>query len=185
MKLPEWDWVAIAAATAAWLAAWQAFRSSRIARHSYRLALRQEQRLEPSLEVYIVDAHIVRLTRAGKRIYVFRITIANKSFAANALKELQLIIHYSGDQMHLSSIAIPHQPEWASSVHQILSDVLEIPSSVAAHTVIGGVALFQLYDEVLETSKIESYTVKLVDTYGNQTEREAILLQERRDESLE
>jgi hypothetical protein len=185
MQLQSGDWIAIISAVAAWLAAWQAFRSSRIARYSYKLALKQEQRLEPSLEVYLVDAYIRRLTPPSRRLFVFQITISNTSFAGNGLKELHLAINCSRRQGPSSVIVVPHKIELGAHLNQSASDILEIPSSIAAHTVIGGLALFEVHDEPLGGLRVESYTLKLLDTYGNETEKEAILLQERRDESLE
>lgn len=182
MHLQNSDWVAIAAAAAAWMAAWQAFRSSKVARNSYQLALKQEQRLEPSLEVYLVDAYIRRLTHPCRRLYVFQITISNKSFAGNAIKDLQLIVHYSRSHGPPSAIAIPHNLDLAVHLHQAASNTFKIPASIAAHTVIGGLALFETHDEGLGDLTIDSYALKLVDTYGNESEREAILLQERNDE---
>lgn len=185
MQLQFGDWIAIAAAFAAWMAAWQAFRSSRVARSAYQLALKQEQRLQPSLEVYIVDAYIRRRTKPSRRLYVFQITISNKSSAGNSLKDLQLVVHCSRDNGPPSDIFISHKLELSEQLHLSASDLLKVPSPIDAHTVIGGLALFEVHEGVLGGSKIEAYTLKLVDTYGNETDRETILLQERNDESLE
>lgn len=185
MQLQFGDWVTIAAAFAAWVAAWQAFRSSRVARSAYQLALKQEQRLQPSLEVYIVDAYIRRRANPSRRLYVFRITISNKSFAGNGLKDLQLVVHCSRDHGPSSDIAIPQKLELGEHLHISAADLVKVPAPIEAHTVMGGLALFEVHDEVLGGANVESYTLKLVDTYGNETDKETILLQERNDESLE
>ena len=181
MELRFEDWVAIAAMCAAWVAAWQSIRSSRVARSAYQLALKQEQRLQPSLEMYIVDAYFHWRTNPSRRLYVFQVTISNKSFSGNGLKDLRLVVHCSRDHGPPSDITISHKFELGEQLHVSGADLLKVPSPIGAHTVMGGLTLFEVHDEVLAGAKVESYTLKLVDTYGNETDRETILLQLRNE----
>ena len=173
------SWAAMVAAVAAWVAAAQAFRSARTAGRAYKLALEQERRLQPSLELYLVDAYIQRLTSPERRLCVFQITVTNKSFAGNSLKDMQLIVHCSHGQEVRSGIAIPHSQALAMYLSGGATDVLRIPSPIAAHAAVGGLALFEAPEDLFRDVRIESYTLRLVDTFGHETEREAILLQER------
>lgn len=131
------NWVAIVAALAAWVAAWQAFRSAKTARRAYQLVLEQEKRLRPSLELYLVEAHIRRIKQLGIRIYVFRIMVTNKSDAVNYLKELRLFIEHDRKLGPLSNVAIPHEPDLVEYLPQYSGDPLYIPCQIAAHAVLG------------------------------------------------
>lgn len=179
------DWIAVVAAIAAWVAAWQAIRSSRMAKRAYNLSLEQERRLLPSLEIYLVDAYIRRLQSLKLRLYVFQIMITNKSYAGNSLRDLQLVILHGQGSESLSNVMIPHKSDLVTHLSDATQDPLQIPSPIAAHAIVGGLALFGVPDDLLRESRIESYNIKVVDSYGHETQLEAILLQERGDERVE
>ena len=63
--------MAVAAAVAAWLAVWFGFRSAQQARKSYRLALEQDRRRQPAIELCLADSHFRTDPDAGCRIYNF------------------------------------------------------------------------------------------------------------------
>ncbi len=179
------DWVTVAAAAAAWVAAWQAIKSARTAKRAYSLALEQERRLLPSLEIYLVDTYIRRLETLNLRLYVFQLMITNKSYAGNSLRDIQLLIQHGQGSTPTSQVAIPHKSDLVTHLPGANQDALQIPSPIAAHAIVGGLALFDVPDDLLRESRIESYNIKVVDSYGHETQLEAILLQERGDERVE
>lgn len=185
MQISSTDWVSIASAAAAWVAAWLAFRSARTARQTYNLAREQERRFHPSLELYLVDAHIRRLESPLPRLYVFRIMVTNKSDAANSLKDLKLVVGHKREQGPLSNVAIPHNPGLAAYLPENHVELVNIPCGIAARTVLGGLAIFGVPQDLLRDSKVESYTLTVVDSFGHETTLEAILLREVNDVRME
>jgi hypothetical protein len=179
----EWQWkisnaAAIASAVAAWIAALHA-------RRSYKLAVRRESSRRPSLEIYLVNGHIRRLGAPLRRLFVFKLLITNKSDAANALKDLQLVVHYTGRQGTPGNITISHDARLGTVLSNFQEELLAIPCGIPAREVVGGVAIFAAPEELLQEFQIESYTITAIDSFGNPTEREAILLQEVRDAQME
>jgi len=169
---------AIVSAVAAWIAAWHA-------RRTYKLALQQESRLQPSLELYLVNGYIRRLGSPLLRLFVFRLVVTNKSDAGNSLRDLRLVIHYSREEGPPGNVTISHSPELAVSLPEGQRNPLPVPCGIAARAVVGGVAIFGVPEELLRDFRIESYMLTAVDSFGHQTEREAILLQEVRDAPVE
>jgi len=179
------DWVSTASAAAAWAAAWLAFRSSRTAQRAYNLALEQAQRLRPSLELYLIDAHIRRLVPPLPRLYVFRIMVTNKSDAANSLKDLKLVIEHKREHSPPSNVAIPHNPDLIVYLPENHAELVNIPCTIPARAVLGGQALFGVPKDLLGDSEIKSYTLTVVDSLGQEITVEAILLREVCDDQME
>lgn len=173
------EWIAVASAVAAWIAALQAYRSSRVARRAYRLAMEQETRLRPSLELYLVEAHVRRPESGARRLYVFSLTVSNKSDMANAIKHIRLIIEHSHGQGPISNIAIPHNPDLSDQLPGNDLRPFRVPCNIGARAVLGGSSIFEVPDDIFKDSRIEAYTLAIEDTYGHETSAEAIFLEER------
>ena len=120
MDLPVWS--AVASAIAAWVAAWYAFGSARIARKSYELALQQEQRRRPALELYLLNAHIRRFMTQQCRIYIFDLEITNKSESDNSVRDIRLHIEHRRGQGPSSNLTISHDP--SASAGNLLGDTV-------------------------------------------------------------
>ena len=82
------DWIltviGAVSALAAWIALILSFQSSRTAKKSHLLALKQEQRIMPSLELYLVDSRMLCMPNDDSRIFAFHIMVTNKSYAGNS-----------------------------------------------------------------------------------------------------
>ena len=178
------NWIALGTFVVAVYAAWQARRSTRVAEHAYNLSYDAHQRLQPALELYLVDAYIRPVPDPPRRIYVFQIRVTNKSDSANALKDLTLKIAYGKPGAPLSNVVVRHNRAAASSIAHP-TGVLHVPQSVNARSVTGGLAIFPLPDELIRGSAIESYTMVLVDAYDREVTQDALLLREVRDEATE
>lgn len=169
------------AALAACFAAWYAARSTKIARRAYRLAMEQDQRNQPSLDLYLVNSYIKRIENADERLFVFRLLITNKSASRNSIKSIQLLIaHQKGDGPP-SKVSIPHN---ANSINEVPNseDAFEVPLVIEHYSVAGGLAIFRVPNELIRGSVVETYLVKIIDFTNNETELEAILLSEKNDE---
>ena len=149
------------------------------------MGLRQETRRQPSLEIYLVNGCIRRLTDPLRRLFIFKLMITNKSDAANSLKDLQLVVHYKGKQGSPGNVTISHNPRLGTGLPEPQEDPLPIPCGIPAREVVGGVAIFGAPEELLQDFRIESYTLTALDSFGNHAEREAILLQEILDAPMD
>ncbi len=175
------DWVSVLAAAAACFAAWQAARSAKTAKQAYSLAIEQDQRHRPSLELYLVEAYIRRIDKSEERLFVFHLMVTNKSASKNSIKDLKLIIDHKRKYGPLSNVSIPHDPELNSKLNEN-KDPFKIPFLIEAYSATGGIAIFRVPDDLLSGSRVESYMIKIVDNKDFESAVEAILLQEKNDE---
>ena len=171
-------WIAIVSAIAAWIAALEAFRSSRMSRKAYALALQQEARLQPSLSLHLVEGEVRRLGVGAPRIYVFRVVVSNGSDASNSIREANLLVEHGRGHVPSNLIA-PHRVELMERLTGLDYEPLNLPREIAARSSLGGLVLFEVPADLLRGSQVEAYTLQIVDTYGHRTSVEALFLQER------
>lgn len=155
---------------------WATWKYARLVEE--QLAIISQQSTSEPLGLYIVDSHIRKLVPSESRLYLFRVMVTNKSSMNNSLKDLQLVIEYKRQQGPLSNIAISHNPDFAADLSETPKDLLRVPCQIAPHTVLGGVALFKVPEAQLRDCRIESYTLKSIDSNDLETELEVVLLQE-------
>jgi len=176
-------WVSFLAVAVACFAAWQATRSAKTAKQAYNLAIEQDQRNRPSLELYLVYAYIRRIEQSDERIFVFQLVVTNKSASRNSIKDLQLVIEHQRKKGPLSNVSIPHDPELNSKLNE-KKDPFQIPFPIEAYSATGGIAIFSVPHDLLSGSRVESYLIKIIDNKDYESEVEAILLQEKKDEQV-
>jgi hypothetical protein len=173
------DFVSIISALAACFAALYTARSSKLAKEAYRLALKQDQRNRPSLELYLVNSYIKCIENTDERLFVFRLLITNKSASRNSIKSIQLLIEHQRREGPTSNVTIPHNSELITTIHEN-EDPFQIPFIVENYSAIGGLAIFKVPNEVVRGSSVETYLVRIADNEDNETELEAILLTEKK-----
>jgi len=171
------EWVSIISAMAACFAIWYAARSNRIAKQAYDLALEQDRRHRPSLDLYLVDSYIERMEESDERLFIFRLMITNKSASRNSIKDIQLWIEYQRGEGPLSNVSIPHNPHLKNKFKEN-GNPLKLPLIIDSYSVIGGSAIFKVSNEMIRGSSVETYMVTIIDNSGQETKLEAILLQE-------
>lgn len=177
-------WISLGALVVAAYAAWYARRGTRIAEQVYNLHYAAHQRLQPALELYLVDAYIRPVPDPPRRIYVFQIRVTNKSDAANALKDVTLKIACGRRGEPPSNVIVRHNREAARAIANP-PDLLRVPQSVSAHSVTGGLALFPVADPLLRGLQIDSYTISLVDAHDHEVTKDALILREVRNETAQ
>lgn len=175
-------WAAAISAIAAWATAWYTARAAKIAQKSLELALQQEQRQRPNLELYLVDGQIRRFRSQQFRIYAFHLSISNNSDANNSLKDISLVIKHSRGQELDSNFVVSHNPELATVMPVLKAQPIPNPSTIGSHETVAGYALFHVHDDLLRNSVVESYMLKVIDSHGLETRLEPILLCELSDE---
>ena len=177
------DWGTVVSASAAVAAAAIAFWSFRISKQALTVSLRQEQRLQSPLDLYLADAYIRRSRQHRRRVYVFQLVITNRADLANSLRTVDLAIGCVRAGVAGPEMVVPHDATTAFATN--LPQVLTVPSSLPARGVVAGAALFGVPDDVLAGTDVESYRLSVSDALGRVAEVEAIILREQEDGVLE
>lgn len=172
-------WAAVASAFFAAIAVWYTYRSANIARKSLELTQEQERRRTPNLEPYLIDGHILRVRLQEMRVYVFSISITNKSDAENSVKELRFAISFNRGQGPDSTIIVTHDASLAKYSSLSSPEPLSIPLSIAAYQTIQGMALFRTDDTLLQGTGINAYSLQIIDSHNTQSILRPIILQEK------
>ena len=172
------EWVAVGSMLAAWVAAWQAFRSTRMARRMYSLSVEAERRKESAVEVYLADSRILNPPGEEHRIYVFQLLIANKSLSANSIKRIELALAYGQQGQPPSNVVFPHDASAAMAASMEATEVIRVPCSIAAGATMAGAALFPVATGLIGDGVVESHIVTVTDAHDRDVECHAILLRE-------
>ena len=171
-------WIALAAVVIAAASLLNALRATTIAKRSYLLALQARDRTTPSLELYVDRGDIRRLTGPARRVFAFRLVVTNRSDAPNSLKTIRLLIEHRRGDGPPSHLEVALDATCAEPLGIAGHDALAAPSQIAARAVVAGWAFFPVAHELLADTRIESYTVSLVDTFDRESSREVLLLAE-------
>ena len=151
----------------------------RIAKSSYQLAVEARDRTAPSLELYIDSGYVRRVAAPARRVFVFRVVVTNRSDAPNSLKTIRLLIEHrpaDGPPSHLQLVA---DATCAKALGFEEDDVLTVPIAIAQRAVVAGTVFFSVTQELPTETRIEAYTVSLIDTFDRESLKEVLLLAER------
>jgi hypothetical protein len=154
-------------------------RTSKTQRQQRLLQRRQEMGLRPSMNLYLDEAYIHRAGAGAPRIYVFRIMASNGSDLANSISDARLVIEHQHGQGPASDLRVSHNADLFERVPDLAGEALRIPCPIPARTSVAGLLLFEVASALLRESSVESYTLQVVDTFGEATSVEARLLIER------
>ncbi len=178
-KLDAGNWIAIGAAVVAFASLWNAIMARRIAKGSYQLAVEARDRATPSLDLYIDHGYIRRLAAPLRRVFVFRVVVTNRSDAPNALKVTRLLIEHQRGVGPPSNLEVTSDPTCSEALGFSEDDVLKMPMPIAQRAVVAGTLFFPVAEDLLADTRIEAYTVSLIDTFDKESVREVLILTER------
>ena len=167
------DWISLAAAVAAWLAL---LHSIRVTRHSHMLATLAHQRQEPSIELYLAKARLIRASNQPQRVYVFEMLVSNLSVAPNSIKRIELAIEYGERGQPLSHLAVPHSDEVPVATGVSGSEARKLPILIGAGETLSIVAQFLVAEDLLQGGVVESCKVVVTDTYDREVEQKSLLI---------
>ena len=172
------EWIAFGSMLAAGIAAVAICRNTRLMRQMYTLAVAEQQRTQPAIQIYLADSRFLHQPIAQRRIYMFRLVITNQSLVANSIKQLSLAVEYDERGEPLSNVAIPHDSSAASAAKIVSAEVFRVPSPIAAGESVAGTALFPIANALLGDSVVNSHTVLVLDAHDRETRCQAIVLRE-------
>ncbi len=182
MQDPLASWAAIVAAIATFAVVLLTLFNILIAKNSLKLMQQKEQRWQPNLQLYRVDAYAKRFKGQGFRVYGVNLRISNKSDADNSVKDLSLVIYFSRSATVTSNVAVPLVTSdirtRADLIGKRQTDIITTPSLVKGHAVISGWAVFKIADDVLGHAPIEAYEVKVIDTHDLESTLEILTIAE-------
>jgi hypothetical protein len=123
---------------------------------------------------YLVEGR-VRFASDVSRAYEFLLSVNNRADVDNAIAgaDLRLVLDAPGRQQMSLRIRSSGN-EWKGAP----TPTLQIPTIIGAHGTVQGWLCFVVGEEVFGTAQIDRYNVVLVDTHGNETIIEPILLKE-------
>ena len=183
MPTPDWPalatWIALFSAGIAVLSFWNAFMARRIAKSAYLLAAEARDRTTPSLELYIDFGYVRRLAALARKVFVFRVVVTNCSDAQNSLKTIRLLIEHRRADGPPSHLELVSDATCAKALGFDEDDVLTVPSAIAQRDVVAGTVFFPAAQELFTETRIEAYTVSLIDTFDRESLKEVLLLPER------
>ncbi len=183
MPTPDWltpaTWIAFVSACIAAASLWNAIMARKIAKSGHQLAVETRDRTTPSLELYIDSGDIRRLAAPARRVFVFRVVVTNRSDAPNSLKTIRLLIEHRRTDGPPSHLELVPDATFAKALGFEEGDVLTVPAAIAQRAVVAGTVFFPVAQELLAETRIEAYTVSLIDTFDRESIKEVLLLTEQ------
>ncbi len=169
---------AVASAIAAWLALSLSVLNIFTSRRALRISEQQEARRNPSLVAYLQDGYVAVGVKSSSRVYAILISLSNRSDSDNAIAQAMLLLTYikSGDTQLTLKVGV--EGEAPSIFTDKSANHLRVPIRIDAHQTVSGWCFFAVDDAILEDSHIERTQVAFVDTYGNQTTVEPLIIRE-------
>ena len=150
----------------------------RIAKSNYQLAVEARDRTTPSLELYIDFGYVRRLAAPTRRVFVFRVVVTNRSDAPNSLKTIRLLIEHQRADGPPSHLELVSDATCAKALGVEEDDVLTVPMTIAQRAVVAGTVFFPVAQELLAVTRIEAYTLSLIDAFDRESMKEVLLLTE-------
>jgi hypothetical protein len=172
------DWIALAALVVATLSALTSLSSRRLAGRAYRLSLDANRRAQPSFELYLIDGKIRPLVEPARRVCLLMLRITNQSDSSNGIRELKLKVDCRKSNQPATNFIVHHDASYATGGD---GSVLAVPQAMTSRAVVSGMAVFPIPEQLIQGAYVESHTIILTDSYGEQIEHEVLFLREERD----
>ncbi len=167
---------AVASAMAAWMALLLSVLNVFTSRRALRISEQQEVRRKPSVVAYLQDGYVA--VEPSSRVYAILISLSNRSDNNNAIAQAILLLTYvktTGTQLTLKVGTEGAPPK--AFVDKSTSH-LRVPIRIDAHQTVSGWCFFAVDDAILEGSQIHRTQVTFVDTYGNESTVEPLIIRE-------
>src|SRR5262249_21904049 len=102
----------------------------------------------------------------------------------NAIKSVRLLIEHRRGDGPMSRLELQIDTNCAPALGIAADDVLRVPTHMAQRAVVAGVVVFPPAKELLAETRIEAYTVSLIDTFDKESQREVLILAEQLNEQV-
>jgi hypothetical protein len=183
MRLGSSDWVAIASAVAAWLAAVFSYWSYRVSQRQLRLLESADTRLQPNLSIYLNRSLFLELEQGASRLYAFSISVSNLSDAPNSLVRAEFEIESGGSDAPLHVLKLPHEPGLGRILGSDWGRGLEFPVRLEARATISGWIFCRVPTQLLAYAGIGNYRLALTDALNKHASVQTSITTELIDET--
>ena len=165
--------VTLASMGAAWVAAHQAIRNTRI-------MVRIQQRSELAIDIYSVNHYVVRSAKDTDNLYyVFHLILTNASTGNNSVKKLELSLQFRQENQPLPNVIRPHNADSASKILDLnFEHLFRVPCSILAGDTISRIAVFPVEVSVINNRRSASCTVTVTDAHDREVRYESLIIRE-------
>jgi hypothetical protein len=169
---------AVASATAAWMALVLSVLNFFTSRKALRISEQQETRRKPSMMAYLQDGYIAVGAKPGSRVYAILISLSNRSDNNNAIAQAVRLLTYVKIGGTLLTLKVSAEGEPPSAFTDRSANHLRVPIRIDAHQAVSGWCFFTVDDAILENVHIDRTQVAFIDTHGNESMIEPLLIRE-------
>lgn len=174
---------ALSLGVAGW-AAFNSWRSRRLAERAIAISESQERRRQPQLGIYLADGY--RRSLPDKKLFGFLVSVSNPTDINNSIAQAELQVTYLLEKDIAAVHRVLHTPALAETVADNAgrsANVFSLPLKIDAHQTISGWLAFAVGNEVIDGRTIDAHRILLEDSHGATTETEPILVREWTDET--
>ncbi|HML12279.1 MAG TPA: hypothetical protein VK456_03175 [Xanthobacteraceae bacterium] len=162
---------AIVAAVAACASAVFAFKTSRTARKALALSINAAKLSSPHCSVYLIDAFRFRRGGSVNALYVFCVSIENRSTMQNSVLDAELRIPFVKGE--LERVAVFRHSTRSEELRNLgLGNALETPTLIPARGAVVANCCFEVPNEVLKNAEFNAYLLRIRYAEGPDSEME-------------
>lgn len=163
---------------AAWVAVIIAMCSHRTTKKSLLIAEEHAKGRCPLLVPYLIKSSFMTTDDKSKRIYVFSVSLTNRSDLDNSIVNIQLLVKYHKPSQPEASLVLPHNINLKNLLTNEPNKVLQEPFKIHAHDSIVGELLFECDSTLLDAIIIDSYNIVFIDSNGLTCQLQPIMVTE-------
>ena len=162
------DWISAFAAITACGSAIFAYSSYRIARQSLGLSTQVFDRSQPNSSVYLIDAFRCHFEEQKVVLYVFSLSITNRSTIQNTIVSVEMRLPFVRDGVERLGVFTHKSSEALVSIN----NVLQLPAEVPPRGALVTNCCFEVPDEMLERAECGFHLLRIRYVEGTTTEIE-------------
>jgi hypothetical protein len=136
-----------------------AWKSYKVARGSYRLALETAQLSKPNLTTYLIDAFRYRANLNENIFYVFCISLENKSTVQNSIVAIEMRLPFVRDGIERLAV-FPHSEDFSQSKMLNLKNIIHLPAIISVRGALIGNCCFEVPSDMLEGAEFDLHTLR-------------------------
>jgi hypothetical protein len=165
------NWLSIAAAVIACGSVILAWKSYKIARDSHRLALETAQLSKPNLTTYLIDAFRYRANPGEKIVYVFCVSLENKSTVQNSVVAIEMRLPFVRDGIERLAV-FQHSENFSQLKKLKLKNIIHLPATISVRGALIGNCCFEVPGDMLEGAEFDLHTLRFRCAEGSLVELE-------------
>jgi hypothetical protein len=151
------EWISLFALVVALPSAVIGVCSYRLARKSYFLAEVVSKSAQPQGAVYLIDAF--RWRDEASVLYVFCVSVENKSTIANSIVDVELRLPYRrGGKERMAVLAVNNTP--SQNANMRISNTAQIPAVVPARGAVTAAFCFRLATELIDGAEFDEHVLR-------------------------